>query len=443
MPQHKQSLKTDVLVAGGGCAGLTAALAAARQGCDVILVERAPFAGGVVTAVGLPYLDGLVDPDSGAIVTRGIPVEILSRMGGCAPDAQRAADISPRLREEHSPAAVLIPSTEQFKRVADAMLAECAPRLRILYSGMVCDASVRENRITRVSVAAKTGLYPIEARTYIDATGDADLAWLAECAVEKSTPLMPMTLHFRIGNVHPHPRMKAQMQTVCERAAQAGELQAFYGPYFECHYAHDEIDVHAIRINGDASDAFDLSRAEMEGRRDSWLMFERWKKDVPGFEDAYFVTSGPFIGVRETRRLHGRYRLHEDDILGHTVFDDAVATGTWYMDVHPNSATPGDFQDYKPYWPGPYQIPYRSLLPVEINNLVVAGRCHSATRQAAASSRVTATAMAMGQAAGHAAALAQSRRQDVGDLHGEAVGNALAENGAGIYIPERRPAGTR
>ncbi|MBV8879042.1 MAG: FAD-dependent oxidoreductase, partial [Planctomycetaceae bacterium] len=218
-------------------------------------------------------------------------------------------------------------------------------------------------------------------------------------------------------------------------AHEAGELKYFYGPGLPFIFADDEATVHAIRVAADASIAADLTRAEMQGRADAWTLFERWKKNVPGFEEAYFITSGPFIGVRETRRLVGEHVLTEDDIVTNRNFDDAVATGCWYLDRHPNKATVGTANDRPPVQPDPYDIPYRSLLPKKISNLLVAGRCHSASREASTSTRVTATAMALGEAAGTAAALAIAARKSTSELGGLAVRQRLEERGAG---PVRR-----
>src|SRR5262249_25644418 len=163
----------------------------------------------------------------------------------------------------------------------------------------------------------------------------------------------------------------------------------------------------------------------------AWVMFERWKKHVPGFEDAYFISSGPYVGVRETRRIDGIHVLSDEDIRKQRRFDDAVATGCWYMDVHPLKATPGAAQDKKGFQPEPYDIPYRSLLPKKITNLLVAGRCHSATQMAASSTRVTVTAMAMGQAAGTAAALALEGKTTPAELAGTKVRQVLEAKHAG------------
>ena len=141
---------------------------------------------------------------------------------------------------------------------------------------------------------------------------------------------------------------------------------------------------------------------------------------MPAFAEAYFIEAYPWIGVRESRRIIGQHVLSEDDLMKSRRFEDAIATGCWYLDLHPNKTTVGSANDFAPekVQPEPYDIPFRALVPQKIENLLVAGRCHSATRGAHASTRVTATAMAMGEAAGAAAALAVRKKRAVAELHG-------------------------
>jgi hypothetical protein len=164
-------------------------------------------------------------------------------------------------------------------------------------------------------------------------------------------------------------------------------------------------------------------------------MFEAWQGEVAEFGDAYLISSGPAIGIRETRRIVGQYVLTAEDITAGRPFQDAVATGCWYLDQHPNTATVGTANQGQKVQPGPYDIPYRSLLPRGVSNLIVAGRCHSATQLAASSTRVNATAMAMGQAAGYAAALAVREGRTSAELDGRRVRAALTRAGAGPYEP--------
>lgn len=416
------SMPTDVLVCGGGCAGLAAALAAARQGAKTLLVERAGFAGGIITAVGLPFFDGIAHVKDNRVVVGGIAMELLVKMGVCQPGATHLAQHNPTIK-----------NLEAFKLLADRLLAAEAPRLTVLFHTFVCEVATQGDRITEVRVANKDGLVRIVPKVVIDCTGDGDVAAWSGAPVARTEPLQPMTLHFRIGHIKRNADLGRRCREQLIAAHEAGELKLFYGPGLGFIFAQDEATIHAIRVAADASVAADLTRAEMQGRADAWTMFQRWKKNVPGFEDAYLITSGPYIGARETRRIDGVYVLTEQDIRQRRAFDDAVATGCWYLDLHPHKATPGAAQTEKGFQPDPYDIPYRSLLPRKVSNLLVAGRCHSATQLAASSTRVTVTAMALGQAAGTAASLALAGRTTPAELPGTRVRQVLDAQHAGPY----------
>jgi hypothetical protein len=460
------SLKPDVLVCGAGCAGLAAALASARTGAKTLLLERAPFAGGIITCAGLPYFDGVGRKKDGIIMTRGIPLELLERLGVCK--------VTDQTIHPHN---VPISSLEHFKIVTDQLL-QAESNLQFLYHAFVVDAAVKNDRITEVVFASKAGLQRIEPTTVIDTTGDGDVAARAEVPLDDSQERMPMSLHFRIGNVAMNPEIGKIVvdadpagpglspgevsgklcREVLQTAHADGLLKSFYGPLISFRFAPDEAYIHAIRVAGDATDPEDLTRVEMQARADAWTMYQLWKRYVPGFENSYYIGSGPYIGIRETRRILGQYVLTEQDIKEEKTFSDAVATGCWYMDLHPNHATAGSFKEWglnpsatsargqavaEPsaglcgHQPSYYDIPYRSLLPRKISNLLVAGRCHSATRLAASSSRVTATAMAMGQAAGTAAALALKTGITVQELQGTTVRDHLDRQGIGPYAGPR------
>lgn len=411
--------EVDVVVCGGGCAGLGAALASARTGARTLLVERAPFAGGIITTVGLPFFDGIADPHERRIVVRGIPFELLVAMEVCAPGTTHLPTYNPT-----------IDSIERFKLVTDRLLMD-TPNLSVLFDSLACEVGMVGDRIADVIVATKAGLGRVRANTVIDCTGDADVAARAGAPTEKRAELQPMTLHFRIGNVRRTETLKQDCKEAVIRAHARGELPMFYGPGFIFNFAPNEIYVHATRVPGDGSDPVDMTRAQMQGRADAWAIWQCWRRDVPGFEDAYYIASGPWIGVRETRRIVGQYVLTEDDILESRTFDDVVVTGCWDIDQHPNDSTVGYAQHQPRVLPRPYDIPYRSLLPQKVANLLVAGRCHSATQMAASSTRVTATAMALGQAAGTAAALAVARGTGVQELAPTIVQDELTRQGAG------------
>jgi hypothetical protein len=433
------TIAIDVLVCGGGCAGLGAAVAAARAGARVLLIERAPFSGGIMTAVGLPFMDGIFCWHTNRIVVRGLALEFLVRLG-CAPaNAQRLEDFPPaRVLKSHSTA--LVDSIERFKLVADDLLQEAG--VRVLYHSMACAVETRGGRIETVMLANKDGLVRVTPSVVIDATGDADIAHWAGCPME-ITERMPMTLHFRIGNVdYARVDHQAAKQSLVW-AREAGLLAEFYGPGFGANFAHDEAYIHAVRVNGNGVDAADLTRAEIQARRDAWTISQTWKQQVRGFEDSYYITSGPYLGVRETRRIRGQHVLCEDDLRTCRRFEDAIATGAWYTDIHPQQTTVGgangtdtfntEQKGHGAFTPKPYDIPLRSLQPLGIANLLVAGRCHSASRMAGGSTRVTVTAMALGEAAGMAAALAVAQKRDVNEIKGSLVRDRLAAAGGGPF----------
>jgi len=421
---HRKAIQTDVLVCGGGCAGTAAALSAARAGAKTLLIEKAPFAGGIITNVGLPFFDGIAHIKDKRIVVRGIALELLSKSGVCAPDATHT--------DKHNP---VIRNTFQFKLLLDQLLTEQKDHLAVLFNSFACGAEGADGRIRSVQVANKDGIVNIEPRVVVDCTGDADIAAWAGAPFEQNAEVQPLTLHFRIGHVEKMPNIGRACRASLAKAQERGDLPFYYGPGVMFLYGDDEVYIHGIRVPANPTDAADLTRAEMQGRADAWAMFQAWKKDVPAFADAYFIEAYPWIGIRESRRLIGQHVLSEDDLMKSRRFDDAIATGCWYLDLHPNKTVVGSANDFDPkkVQPEPYDIPYRSLVSPKIANLLVAGRCHSATRGAHASTRVTATAMAMGEAAGTAAALALKEKTDAASLSGVKVREILAARGAGPF----------
>jgi len=427
-----KTIQTDILICGGGCAGIAAAISAARLGAKTLLIERAGFAGGIITTVGLPYFDGLIDKPTGRFVVQGLAVELLVAMGVAKPGAKQIGDCQPD-RVTKLWGSVMIPNTDEFKLLADSLIQKQSDNLRVLYHSLACDVEVKDGRIAAVVVANKDGLTRIEAKQVVDCTGDADIAQWAGCPTEKMQPLMPMTMHFRIGHVYPTKETKPAAQKALLEAHDAGRLPEFYGPGIIFAFAKDEAYIHATRVAGDATDAADLSRSEMQGRADAWTMFREWKEKVPGFEDSYFISSGPYIGIRESRRLIGEHVLSIEDLQQNTRYDDAIATGCWFIDIHPQKTTIDKPWTGSGFQPKPYDISYRTLFTKKLSNLLVAGRCHSASKEAAASSRVTVTAMAMGEAAGCAAALATKANAEVALFDGVKVREALAARNAGPF----------
>jgi hypothetical protein len=422
--KERRVIETDVLVCGGGCAGSAAALAASRAGARTLLVEKAPFAGGIITSVGLPYFDGIAHINTKRVVVRGIALEMLSKSGVCAPDAHTAS--------KHNPT---IPNTFEFKLLLDRLFHEQKQNLSVLFNSFVCDVQGSADRIESVTVANKDGLVTLKPKVVIDCTGDADVSAWAGAPFEQNQEVQPLTLHFRINNVAADATVGSACRAALRAAQERGDLPCYYGPGVMFLFGKNEVYVHGVRVPADPTNAADLSRAEMQGRADAHAMFRAWKQDVPAFKDAYFMEAYPWIGVRESRRITGKHVLSEDDLMKSRRFDDAIATGCWYLDLHPNKTVAGSANDFDPkkVQPEPYDIPYRSLVPQKIENLLVAGRCHSATRGAHASTRVTVTAMAMGEAAGVAAALALQSKAEVAHIDGVKVREKLATLNAGPF----------
>lgn len=305
-----RTIKTDVLVCGSGCAGTAAAISAARNGARVLVVEKAPFAGGIITCVGLPFFDGIAHITTKRVVVRGIPLELLAKSGVCAPDAQTVS--------RHNPT---IPNTFEFKLLLDHLFQAEKSNLSVLFNTFVCDVHSSNGRIETVTLANKDGLVAVKPKVVIDCTGDADVAAWAGAPFEQNSEVQPLTLHFRIGNVQSTPALSSQCRGALVEAQKRGELPYYYGPGVMFMYGKNEIYVHGVRVPADPTNAADLTRAEMQGRSDAHAMFRAWKKDVPAFKDSYFLEAYPWIGIRESRRLIGQYVLKEDDLMQSHRFD--------------------------------------------------------------------------------------------------------------------------
>ena len=393
----------DVLVCGTGLAGLGAAVSAARQGASVWAVDRMGFAGGFFTNVIGSAFDGFVYEETGRPVVGGLVFEMLERMGVIPPGSggDHAYNVNGDFTEVEKHPERLIPrcDPERFKRAADEIL--LGDGVHPLFHTQVADVLVEAGRIDSVILSNKAGLVAIRPKMVIDATGDGDVAAWAGCPYEQAESLQPMALHFRIAYVELTFELRRKCAAVLERARTAGRIGLYGGPW-PATFSGRDIYFNAVRTPGDCTNPEDWTQAEIRGRADAWRMFELWQQELPEFADAYFFTSGPTAGARESRRIVGDVTLTVDDIRQARRFDDVIVLGAWRLDRHPQDDAGYHEQPVVP----PYDIPYRTLLPQGVDNLWVAGRCHSATSEALASSRVTANAMGMGQAAGTAAALA-------------------------------------
>jgi hypothetical protein len=446
----------DVLVVGGGPAGLGAAIGAADAGARVILAERYGFLGGNATAaLVMPLMSFYTNKEDRRTAPReGIPRLLPTDHG---PGDPVIAGVLRRLLERLVAAGgAIAPSLdtgyvvpfdpEWFKLVALDMLDEAGVQflLHSLASGPLFDA---KGRVAGAVFETKSGPLAIRAKVVVDCTGDADLAVQAGAPFEigRSDGLaQPMTLMFRMGDFHKaafeayvarHPdqwRGVHGLWDLVGKATRAGELQLPREDilFFATPHEH-EVSVNSTRVTRVlGTDVWDLSYAEAESRRQMRQIADFLHDYVPGFEKAYAVQSGINIGVRETRRIVGEYQLNAADVLNARKFDDAIARGAYPVDIHNPTGT-GTVLKRLP--PGEaYDIPLRCLVPQSAEGLLVAGRCLSGTHEAHSSYRVMPIVMATGQAAGACAALAARRGMQPRHVPASDVQRELLRQGASL-----------
>ena len=427
----------DVIVSGGGPAGVAAALAAARRGARTLLVERYGFCGGMATA-------GLVNPWAGhawhdhvdeqggrrASLTGGVFKEVALRL-------QQGGGFGSALSDSAF-------DEELLKRVYDALLMEAGVTVR--YHSYVTGVNMQGRQLASITLTSKGGSETFAARNFIDASGDADLAAMAGCEFTVGRPedglTQAMTVSFRMANVDKSEMLatgslrkaRALVEPYFQKALAAGDL---HYPYRNFIHFYDYprpgvLHFNMTRINHVSGlSAEDLSAAEMEGRRQAYVMADWLCRAVPCFSNAYLEKIACQVGVRETRHIHGRYTMTQEDIVLARKFTDGIARSRYFIDIH-NPAGAKDVHqqegakgqvkaDFGPPKDDYYEVPFRSLVPVDCPNLLVACRALSATHEAAAAVRVMATMHGIGEAAGIAAAHAAQTEEDVEKISGEWV----------------------
>lgn len=423
------SVDTDVVVVGAGPAGFCAAIAAARHGAKVVLVEKNGFAGGMATAglVG-PFMT-CYDKSGKTMIIRGIFEEVVDRL------VARGGAIHPSLVRSGTAYTSWITNghdhctpfdAEILKKLIDDMLTEAG--VSVLYHTDFLETLTDSNAAKGVLVHAKGGYLSIRAAVVIDCTGDGDVAASAgalfEMGNKKLGLIQPATMFFRICNVESaaleadiaankhlfHRENGVNYRSFhwhVARAREAGDWtldRVSIGLYKSVR--EDEWCVNTSRIMGvDSTDSASLTRGEIEGRRQVDEIMRFLRKYIPGCEHAKLMSSGATLGIRESRHIAGEYRLTLDDVLSGTVTEDAVVLCSNSVDVHGRFG-PKSNEYIMVRNSEFYGIPYRCLLPQRIDGLLIAGRCISAESEAAGAVRVMPPCMAMGQAAGTAAALA-------------------------------------
>ncbi|OFW17787.1 MAG: hypothetical protein A3H97_15700 [Acidobacteria bacterium RIFCSPLOWO2_02_FULL_65_29] len=400
----------DVVVLGGGPAGIAAAAAAGRSGRSTILIERYGFLGGAGTAAGLSTFCGLHANVHGEHkrVVHGLSSEIterLERMNGLnPPHLSLAGKITAQAYD-----------ISAYKIAADEFLA--ASGVKILFHAFGVGMSKRSEReIDTLLVETKSGRAAIRGRMFIECSGDGDLAAWAGAPYEigdgAGNMLYPSTM-FRISGVDPVKAGRAWelIPKLMEEAEKQGRRFPRKGALVRPQKNPAEWRANVTQIknpDGTAVSGIDveqLSYGEIEGRRQCWDVFEFIKGVTPGFENAYIVEIAPQIGIRETRRIAGQYMVSEADILGCASFPDSIGVNGWPVEAHISGSVLLKFPKI-PESRGFNQLPYRMVVPQGIDNLFMAGRCASMTHDGQSSARVSGPCFVMGQAAGTAADLA-------------------------------------
>ena len=421
--EFKKVYKTDVLVVGGGPAGFGAAVAAARNGAKTILIEQTSTLGGMATTglVG-PFMT-CFDNDVTEQVVKGIFDELCLRAeekGGAIHPSKIRGMCSHNSYYLGSHQGVTPYQSEILAVAMDEMVTEAG--VQVLFETKLADVLTEGGKITHAVVVMKEGLCAIEAECFIDCTGDADVAERAGVPTWKGDKvtgdMQPTTLFFEVGNIDKE-KYIAELEEkkhlldnhmgncyswTVQEAKKNGDWSLDkneLGMYEQ--NLHSRWKVNTTRMSFvDATDTEQVSKAMMEGRRQVQEVLAFMRKYIPGCENVQLIQVATQLGVRETRHIEGKYEITVDDVLNHAIFDDAVCTFAYALDKHNSEGGGVTWSLVDRY----YTIPYRSLLPVNCDNLLVAGRCICGTSEAAASYRVMPACVATGQAAGTAAALA-------------------------------------
>jgi hypothetical protein len=440
--------ETDVLVIGGGPSGIMAALASAEDGLNVMLVESRSFVGGNMT-IGLPILGFL--GQKGNQIIKGLPQKLIDRL--------KAVQAS----SEHRPCPLHMSLTlvepEAVKTVALQMLVES--KVDVLFYAFCAGVVMDGDELKGVIIESKAGREVILAKTIIDCSGDADVAYRAGVPCEYGNEqggVQPPTLMFCLGGVDTEklrtsvaeePRtyltdfipaeyfgqnnqfVLVGMRNLVKKAQDAGLNLATERTILITGLRKGEVWVNMTRVNGvNGTDPGSLTHGEIEGRHQIQDIQQYLIEYVPGFENAYFLKTAPFLGIRETRRIQGQYTMTREDIMACQHFDDAIAVASYPLDIHHPQGGGCTLE-----WCGDcYDIPYRSLIPQKIKNLIVAGRCISTTHEAMSAIRVMAPCMAMGEAAGRAAKMAVRQGIQPADIDVKKLQQELLEKGAYLRI---------
>jgi hypothetical protein len=422
----------DVLVCGGGPGGIGAAVASSRAGAKTLLVERFGCFGGTWTS-------GILSAIMPFPFVRGIFLEIIDRLkkaqGWRAFEHLEPGTPPSELGKDSSGGAY---DSEVLKVVLDSLILESG--IDPLFFAQLADVEVKNGTFVSASFLTKEGPLRVNAKVFVDASGDGDLCTLAGAGFQLGRDIdgacQPMTMIFKMDGVDdskalPFRRQHGQLEDLWMLAKQRSEVtiareDVLWNPMPK----PGQWNFNTTRILGyDGTNARDVTKAMIEGRKQVMEVAAFMKRYVPGFENAFVSETPAHVGVRETRHVFCDYMLTLDDITRPATFPDAVARGNWFVDIH-NPEGEGTVRMHPPAGTF-YEIPYRSLCPAGLNNALIASRCLGATHEAHAAVRITPQIVAIGQAAGTAAALfCQQNAPDIRDIDRDLLQSRLRQAGA-------------
>ena len=438
--------EADVVVVGGGPAGIGAAISAAKNGAHTVLIERYGFLGGMATAGLLPVITG-TNSKNGRIV-KGVCQDLIDRMvklGGAIDRAELPYPDSSQVTYESFP----------FKYVADQMMREAG--VEVLLHTFFCDVIMEDEVIQSIIVESKSGRQAIKVKIVIDATGDGDVAARAGAPYEKGreedSRMMGITMCFNLRNVKldynlgkrrlkEYPEFNQILYNSIEEARKNNEFPwtpeyrkgkngkvMVVGPWLENLVKSDEISVNFTTLFGDPTDVNDLTDMEIDGRVYVQKFVKFFRKYVPGFENCCLTEVATQLGIRESRRILGEYLLTADDVYQGRSFEDAIAVGGgWSVDIHRSSYE--DEHIFEDVSDRLFDIPYRCLLAKKTKNLLTSGRCISVSRVGLGIIRLMAPCFAIGEGAGAAAALAVKEDKDLRNINIKELQDTLRKQGA-------------
>lgn len=418
--------QADVAVVGGGSAGCAAAVASARHGARTILIESGGFFGGTAVAV-LDTMYGFFPAGSDQRIVGGVGWEVASAMLDSKQAMLRGNTYGAGTGVTYEPEALKV---EWDRRIVDS-------GVRPLLHSRMASVIMEGMTVLGIVVLTRRGPFQVRARRVIDASGDANVAWAAGCSLEMPSAkrrVQPLTTTFRLGGVG-EPAKTPELHRLMREASESGQYEL---PRLEGS-AHPTVipgvyHTNVTRVSGiDATNPWAATAAEIEGRKQAAEYTRFFKDRVPGYEGSYLLNTSVWAGTRETRRLLGEYVLTKEDVLEARQFDDAIALcGAPIEDHDGGTSTIWRYvaagEDGEPTGRA-YGIPYRTLVPKDVDGLLVAGRCLSATHDAHASARSIAQCLSYGHAAGAAAALSVNTGRGLREIDTDTLRNQLAEDG--------------